>query len=50
VSETNGTPQKPPDAPIDQFKELTRKIVQVPKAEVDVKEAERQRKKAKKKR
>lgn len=45
---------KKPDAseqtPFDRFKELTRKLVSVPKKEVEAKEAMHQRRKAKKKR
>ena len=46
MSETNGTAHGRP-TPFDQFKELTRKLVRVPKKEVDAKEAAYQRKKAK---
>ena len=45
MTETNGTANGRP-TPFDQFKELTRKLVRVPKAEVDKKEAACQRKKA----
>ena len=41
--------QQPADA-FGRFKELTRKLVSVPKTEVDAKEAAYQRKKARKKR
>ena len=48
MSENNGTaPGRP--TPFDQFKELTRKLVRVPKKEVDAKEAAYQRSKAKRK-
>jgi hypothetical protein len=46
MSEKNGTAHGRP-TPFDQFKELTRKLVRVPKKEVDAKEAAYQRKKAK---
>lgn len=36
--------------PFEKFKELTRKIVSVPKAEVDAREREAKKKKARKKR
>ena len=48
MAETNGTAHGRP-APFDQFKELTRKLVRVPKKEVDAKEAAYQRAKAKRK-
>ena len=42
-------PSSPPQSPFDAFKKLTRKLVAVPKKEVDEKEVEYQRKKARKK-
>jgi hypothetical protein len=48
MAETNGTAHGRP-TPFDQFKDLTRKLVRVPKKEVDAKEAAYQRKKARRK-
>jgi hypothetical protein len=49
---TNGKPHPEPQAnhPFNRFKELTRKLVAVPKKELDAKEAAYQRKKKRKKR
>jgi len=47
MSEKNGTAHGRP-TPFDQFKELTRKLVRVPKKEVDAKEAAYQQKKRRK--
>jgi hypothetical protein len=42
--------KKPEATPFERFKELTRKLVSVPKKEVDAKESTYQRQKARKKR
>ena len=47
MSKQNGTLPRT-DTPFDRFRELARKLVAVPKAEADAKEAAYQRKKAKK--
>lgn len=49
MSEKNGTGPKP-SSPFGKFKELTRKLVSVPKEEVDAKDRAAKRKKASKKR
>jgi hypothetical protein len=49
MTQENNEPPKPPDA-FTRFKDLTGKLVTVPKKEVDAKEAADQRKKARKKR
>lgn len=49
MSENNGTAPQP-DSPFGKFKELTRKLVSVPKAEIDAKERAYQRQKAREKR
>lgn len=46
MPETNGTPPKPERTPFDRFRELARKVIQVPKAEIDKQEAEYQKKRA----
>jgi hypothetical protein len=49
MSEKNGSAPNP-DSPFGKFKELTCKLVSVPKAEIDARERAAKRKKASKKR